>query len=145
MAAFTLASPLGGRLTARFGPRVPLTAGMVLLALSFLGLARLSAESTYLAQWPWLGLLGIGMGITIVAATDAIVGNVPGEHSGVAGGLQTTAGQLGGVLGISLFGVLIAGNDAFVGGMQTAMWVGAGIALMSALLAIAVEKPQPGK
>ncbi|MER7008068.1 MFS transporter [Dactylosporangium sp. NPDC000555] len=194
MATFMVGSPLGGRLTERLGSRWPLALGMALLAASFFGLLGLSADSPYSRQWPWLILLGLGMGMVVVAGTEAVVGTAPVEHSGVAGGLQTTANQLGGVLGTTVFGTVIATivartlpaalgradvpdviaeqvvvhkglaeqgiaplgalnltaqlNDptaaaitrategAFMSGMHTVMWIGAGIALASALLAL---------
>ncbi|GAB3157184.1 MFS transporter [Micromonospora sonneratiae] len=201
MAVFTVSSPLGGRLTERLGSRWPLALGMALLAASFVGLVGLSADSPYSRQWPWLMLLGAGMGIIVVAGTEAIVGTAPTQHSGVAGGLQTTANQLGGVLGTTVFGTVIAAivvrdlpaeldgadvpdaiaeqvathtglaaqgiapvdvqldvtaqvNDlaaaittaterAFISGMHTVMWIGAGIALISALLALLIPARLP--
>ena len=41
----------------------------------------------------------MGIRLVVVASTEAIVGNTPAELSGVAGGIQSTFTQLGGVLG----------------------------------------------
>ncbi len=58
----------------------------------------------------WPSLLGIGIGIAFVAmaSAEAIVGNAPMEFSGVAGGLQSTAMQLGGAIGTSVLGSILA-------------------------------------
>ncbi|WP_201754357.1 MFS transporter [Micromonospora rubida] len=198
MAVFMVSSPLGGRLTERLGARWPLVLGMALLAASFFGLVGLSADSPYSQQWPWLILLGSGMGIVVVAGTETVIGTAPARHSGVAGGLQTTANQLGGVLGTTVFGTVIATivartlqselhradvpdaiaeqvvahtglaeqgiaplaartnelaaaaittatERAFMSGMHAVMWIGAGIALLSALLALLIPAPRSGR
>ena len=88
---FAFSAPIGGVLTARFGPRIPLLVGMLLLGVAMLGLRGISVHSGYLSLWPWFLALGIALGLTVVASTEAIVGNAPVEVGGVAGGLQTTA------------------------------------------------------
>jgi EmrB/QacA subfamily drug resistance transporter len=106
-ATFVISAPLGGSLTERFGPRPPLLAGMVLLIVAFLGLTGLDVHTGYNGQWPFLFLIGMAFGLVIVATTEAIVGNIPVERGGVGGGLQSTANQLGGVLGTAIFGSII--------------------------------------
>ncbi|WP_320671298.1 MFS transporter [Patulibacter defluvii] len=109
-AVFVISSPLGGYLTERYGPRVPLVLGMLLVAIAFVGLARLEVDTGYGGQWPYFLIIGIAFGLVIVSTTQAIVGNVPVERGGVAGGLQSTAQQLGGVLGTAVFGSIIASS-----------------------------------
>ena len=107
---FAFSAPIGGVLTARFGPRIPLLVGMLLLGVAMLGLRGISVHSGYLSLWPWFLALGIALGLTVVASTEAIVGNAPVEVGGVAGGLQTTANQLGGVLGTAILGSVLSGT-----------------------------------
>jgi EmrB/QacA subfamily drug resistance transporter len=108
-AASSLAAP---PLTTRFGPGPVITAGMVFVAVALFGLVGLEPTSGYIALWPSLAGLGIGLGFVIVASAEAIVGNVPMDDTGLAGGLQGTAGQFGGVLGASVLGSIIAGRAA---------------------------------
>jgi EmrB/QacA subfamily drug resistance transporter len=107
-AIFIVASPIAGALTSRFGPRVPLTIGMAFTATSLFGLSRIGVDAPYIQVWPWFILMGMAFGLVIVAGTEAIVGNAPAHLAGVAGGLQQTASQLGGVLGTSVLGVLLS-------------------------------------
>lgn len=107
-AALALASLTTGRVIARFGPRPPLVVGMALIGIAAFGLSHLSLESTYTGLWPWLICMGLGVGAVSVASTDALVGSVPAELSGVAGGLQQTASQLGGVIGTATLTTLVA-------------------------------------
>lgn len=105
---FVVSSPLAGMLTSRFGPRPVLVAGMLFNAIALFGLSRLQVDSSYVHLWPWFLLLGFGFGFVIVSGTEAIVGNAPVELAGVAGGLQQTGMQLGGVLGTTIFGTVMA-------------------------------------
>lgn len=109
-AVFVVSAPLGGYLTERFGPRPSLILGMVLLVVAFLGLSRLEVDTSYSGQWPYFLIIGLSFGLVIVSTTQAILGNVPVDRGGVAGGLQSTAQQLGGVLGTAVFGSIIASS-----------------------------------
>ncbi|GGV13604.1 MFS transporter [Actinomadura cremea] len=107
-AVFIVASPVAGMLTSRFGPRVPLVLGMAFTATALFGLSRVGVAAPYAELWPWFVLMGLAFGMVIVAGTEAIVGNAPPQLAGVAGGLQQTASQVGGVLGTSVLGVLLS-------------------------------------
>ncbi len=109
-AVFSLSSPLGARVTNRFGPRVPIGFGLLSVALALLLLTSLEPNSAYWHLWPEFILLGLGIGMVISASTEAIVGNVDIDHAGVAGGLQATSIQLGGVLGTAVLGSVLAGR-----------------------------------
>jgi hypothetical protein len=52
-------------------------------------------------------VLGFGLGLIITSTTRAIVGNVAVERGGVAGGVWSTANQLGGVLGTAVLGSIL--------------------------------------
>jgi EmrB/QacA subfamily drug resistance transporter len=112
-AVFSFSSPLGGVLTAKFGPRVPLCIGMLLMGAAFLGLRGIGIDTSYNGQWPWFVAVGVALGLIIVASTQAIVGNAPVDRAGVAGGIQQTGFQLGGVIGTSVLGtIIVAGVSA---------------------------------
>jgi predicted MFS family arabinose efflux permease len=83
-AVFSISSPLGGVLTARFGPRLPLFIGMMLMGFAFLGLRSVGIDTSYSGQWPWFVAVGVALGLIIVASTQAIVGNAPVDRAGVA-------------------------------------------------------------
>lgn len=106
--AFMVASPISSRLSARFGPRVPVTAGMLILAGSIFAMLALQRGSSFhVLLWSTVGL-GIGAGLVIVSASAAIVGHVPIEFTGLAGGLQSTFSQLGSVLSTAVLGSVLA-------------------------------------
>ncbi|GAA2418943.1 MFS transporter [Actinomadura vinacea] len=107
-AVFIVASPLAGALTSRFGPRVPLALGMAFTGTAMFGLSRIGVDAPYVQLWPWFVLVGLAFGFVMVAGTEAIVGNAPPQLAGVAGGLQQTAAQVGGVLGTSVLGTILS-------------------------------------
>ncbi len=109
-ATLVIAAPLGGLLSARLGPRIPLVGGMTMVGIGMLGLSKLGALTDYGDIWPWLVVLGSALGFLQAAATQTILGNAPVRMAGVAGGLQQTALQVGGALGTSVLGAVISGR-----------------------------------
>lgn len=120
---FMVGSPIGASLTTRYGPRVPIGLGLLVTSAALFGLTQLDANSSYLRLWPSLLALGLGIAFVAVASAEAIVGNAPLELSGVAGGLQSTAMQLGGAIGTSVLGSILT---ARISGVLVDKLVGAG-------------------
>lgn len=117
-----VSSPLAGVLITRFGPRVPLVGGMVCTATAMFGMTTLTEDTGTFAMSLWFGLLGLGLAPVMVGATEVIVGNAPLELSGVAGGLQQAAMQVGGALGTAVLGAVMTSkvNADFAGNWQVA-------------------------
>ncbi len=88
----------------KFGPRIPLAGGMLATAIAMYGMSTLKAGTGSLTMSIWFALLGLGLAPVMVGATEVIVGNAPLELSGVAGGLQQAAMQIGGSLGTAVLG-----------------------------------------
>lgn len=101
-------SPAAGALITKAGPRVPLAGGMALTALAMFGMSRLEAGTGSAVMSLWFALLGLGLAPVMVGATEVIVGNAALELSGVAGGLQQAAMQIGGSLGTAVLGAVMA-------------------------------------
>lgn len=111
-AGATLCAPLSGYLVGRIGPQMPLivaggfmsSAGLVAL------LATASAEATDDGTRLLLGayaLFGVGVGLANAPITNTAVSALPAERAGVAGGITSTARQLGAALGIAIAGGLL--------------------------------------
>ncbi|MFF8030700.1 MFS transporter [Streptomyces sp. NPDC016626] len=101
-------SPLAGAMITRFGPRIPLAGGMACTALAMYGMSTLETDTGSGLMSLWFALLGLGLAPVMVGATEVIVGNAPMELSGVAGGLQQAAMQIGGSLGTAVLGAVMA-------------------------------------
>ncbi|WP_326837162.1 MFS transporter [Amycolatopsis rhabdoformis] len=133
-----LLSPLSGRLAART-PRLPIVAGLVLGALGLAGLLRVDATTGYATLLPAFVVFGIGMGLLTAAVVTAAVADAPKERAGIAGGINNTARQAAGALGVAVFGA-VAGDPAnqahFESGLRTLGLVAAALWLAAAALAI---------
>ncbi|NKQ28046.1 MFS transporter [Streptomyces galbus] len=101
-------SPLAGVLITKLGPRVPLAGGMLCTAVAMYGMSTLDTGTGSAVMSLWFALLGLGLAPVMVGATEVIVGNAPMELSGVAGGLQQAAMQIGGSLGTAVLGAVMA-------------------------------------
>src|SRR6266496_2679551 len=107
-AMLIIGSPIAGTVISKIGPRLPITAGMAMAAAAMAGLSRLGATASPNDTITWFVLLGGGLAPVMVGATNVIVGNAPAELAGVAGGLQSTAMQLGGAFGTAVLGAIMS-------------------------------------
>jgi EmrB/QacA subfamily drug resistance transporter len=117
-------SPLAGALITKLGPRIPLAGGMVATAVAMYGMSTLEANTGTGVMSVWFALLGLGLAPVMVGATEVIVGNAPMELSGVAGGLQQAAMQIGGSLGTAVLGAVMASK---VDSALPGNWAAAGL------------------
>ncbi|TNC22681.1 MFS transporter [Amycolatopsis alkalitolerans] len=119
----SLLAPVSGRLVGRFGPRPLMIAGLAVGAVALLNLLRVTTGTGYLTVLPsWLGL-GIGMGLLTAAVVSAAVGGVPPDRAGLASGVNNTARQAFGALGVAVFGHY----GTFAAGLHTAGILGAAV------------------
>ncbi|MEU9404880.1 MFS transporter [Streptomyces sp. NPDC048281] len=135
-------SPLAGAAITKLGPRIPLAGGMAATAIAMYGMSTLKADTGSALMSLWFALLGLGLAPVMVGATEVIVGNAPMELSGVAGGLQQAAMQIGGSLGTAVLGAVMASK---VDNDLPGNWADAGLPkLTDAQLAQASEAVQVG-
>ncbi|MBD0837433.1 MULTISPECIES: MFS transporter [unclassified Streptomyces] len=122
-------SPLAGAVITKVGPRIPLAGGMACTALAMYGMSTLETDTGSGVMSLWFALLGLGLAPVMVGATEVIVGNAPMELSGVAGGLQQAAMQIGGSLGTAVLGAVMASKvDRDLAGN----WTDAGLPALTA-------------
>ncbi|PZS35782.1 MAG: MFS transporter [Pseudonocardiales bacterium] len=143
-----LLAPVTGRVTARLGPRLPMLAGLLLCAVGVGLVATWTATTPYLHLVP--GMLGWGIGLSLLtpAVVAAAVAASPSDRAGLASGVNNTARQTGGAIGIAVYGA-IAGQpghaDRFLTGLHTTALVTAGLfGLAAAATALAIPS-RPGR
>jgi MFS family permease len=100
---FLIAGPVSGWLSDRYGARLFSTGGLVIVALSFLGLLLLPTNFPYLAFAALIMLSGIGSGLFASPNVAAIMNSVPARQRGAANGMRATFQNSGMVLSIGLF------------------------------------------
>jgi EmrB/QacA subfamily drug resistance transporter len=135
-AMLIVGAPLAGAVITKVGPRIPIVAGMTLAAVALFGLSSLTATSSPNDTIVWFILLGLGLSPVMVGATDVIVGNAPVELAGVAGGLQSTAMQIGGTLGTAVLGAVMS---ARISSLLPASWQAAHLPALTAAQQAGVE------
>jgi EmrB/QacA subfamily drug resistance transporter len=142
-------SPLAALAISKFGPRFPMAVGLAIAAVGLFGLSRVTAASGPNDVIMWFVLIGLGLSPVMVGTADVIVGNAPVELAGVAGGMSTTAMQVGGALGTSVLGAVMS---AKVGHLLPLRWaaahlgalVGPQLAESKSLVSVGVAPVSPG-
>lgn len=77
--------------------------------------ASVSVDGRYLSVLPGMLIIGVGMGLTMPPATEAITSALPRSSQGVASALNDVTRELGTALGVALLGaVLTAGYQASI-------------------------------
>ena len=113
---FIAVSPRSATLMARFGaPRV-MAAGLVIIAGAFVALSMLTPTTPYSMIALTFAALGTGMSLTAAPATSEIMNAVPLTKAGVGSAVNDTTRELGGALGIAIFGSIV--NSAYRAGID---------------------------
>jgi MFS family permease len=105
---FLVAGPASGAVSDRFGARAFATGGLLLTALTFVGLIALPANFSYVLFAGLLALNGIGMGLMAAPNSAAIMNAVPAAARGAASGIRATGMNAGMVLSMGAFFTLMA-------------------------------------
>jgi DHA2 family methylenomycin A resistance protein-like MFS transporter len=123
---------LAPRLAERIGPCPTIVVGACISALGCLGLLWIEAGTSYWAIFAQMIAISGGLGLLVPPLTSTLLGSVEKARSGIAAGVLNATRQTGSVLGVALFGSLIAGEDAFVDGLHLALVISAAVLLLAA-------------
>jgi EmrB/QacA subfamily drug resistance transporter len=143
--AALVVSLLRGRYARVLPVRAALPAGQLLCAAGLLAMRGLEATSPWTVLVPGLLVMGVGIGLSNPAVTDAALGVVPATRSGMASGVNNTFRQVGIALGIAVLGILlpvrIDGDPAaFADALDRILLVSAGVAAAGAALAVVLVR-----
>jgi EmrB/QacA subfamily drug resistance transporter len=130
-------------IVARFGARVPLVGGGVLVAASFLLWAPLGQDATYVCVVIPLIVHALGVALIFTAGTLTTMDHVPDTDTGSASGMLQMAQQVGASVGIAVaVSVYATGavDGQFLPGFAGAMLTGAGLAVVATIIAIFTVK-----
>ncbi len=138
-------APIAGVFSDRIGGRPLLAAGMALMAF---GLAWFASQASptvpYLDLVPALVVSGIGMSLFFAPTANLVLSAVRPHEEGLASGANNTIREIGGVFGVAILASVFSANGgyaspaAFVEGLVPAVWVGAAVVAMGAVVALAI-------
>ena len=148
-ATIIVSATVAAQLVTRIGARPTLIAGMLLVAGALVWFSQVSADGSYLGDVLFPGLVvAVGLGFAFVPVTIAAVTGTRPDEAGLASGLINTSQQVGGALGLAILVSIANSRTAnlvsdgvrdqtvtLTEGFQTAFLVGAGFALVGAIVA----------
>jgi EmrB/QacA subfamily drug resistance transporter len=146
-------APVAGLLSDRIGSRPLMAAGLALQAAGLAWLATVSeATVAYGTLVPGFVMAGTGMALTFAPAANAVLGAVRPEEAGQASGATNTIREIGGVLGVAVLATVFTDAGGFgspvefVDGLVPAVWVGAAVLAVGALIALLIPgRPAVGR
>ncbi|MEV6811620.1 MFS transporter [Micromonospora sp. NPDC051296] len=101
-------SPGAGALSAKIGPRLPLTVGPVLAAAGLLVLREVEPGASYWRQvLPGVALFGAGLTLVVAPLTASVLAAVADRFAGVASGFNNAASRVGGLLAVAALPLLV--------------------------------------
>lgn len=103
-----VSASLSGPIIQKLRPKLALIIGMLFMAAGFSIALLIQADGPYVILALALTVLGLGLGLVIPASTATVVGNASVDRAGSASGLQNSAQQIGGLLGIAIIGAVMA-------------------------------------
>jgi DHA2 family methylenomycin A resistance protein-like MFS transporter len=131
-----ISSFLAGRVTGRFGPRLPMVIGLAAGCAGFLSMTLTNAATGYLVLLPMLVAMGFGISFTMPAMTAAVIESAPRERSGIASAVLNASRQVGSVLGVALLGSFVGNRSMFIPGMHGALLLAGAAFLVGCILSL---------
>jgi EmrB/QacA subfamily drug resistance transporter len=138
-------APVAGALSDRIGGGRIMGTG---LALQAIGLGWIAAVSTPAVPYADLvapfTLSGIGMALFFAPVANVVLGSVRPHEEGQASGANNAIRELGGVFGVAVLASIFSSYGgygsglSFVSGLAPAVWVGAALVGVAALVAFAM-------
>jgi EmrB/QacA subfamily drug resistance transporter len=108
-----LMMPISGRLYDRFGPRVLVLSGLVLMALTTWLLAGISLDTALSTIMWWLIWRGVGMGLCMMPINNAAMNDIPPHLVSRATAVVAIIRNVASSFGIALMTVLLTQRDTF--------------------------------
>ncbi|WP_439594261.1 MFS transporter [Microbacterium sp.] len=99
-----------GALAGKYGPRLFMTVGPIIMAIGALLLLTVGEDFDYWWQvLPSMLVFGLGLAVTVSPLTAAILGSVETEHSGIASAVNNAVARVAGLLIIAMLALVTGG------------------------------------
>jgi EmrB/QacA subfamily drug resistance transporter len=144
-------APVAGVLSDRIGSRPLMATGLALQSLALAYLAIVTApDAAYGLLVPGFVMAGTGMALVFAPSANALLSSVRPSEAGQASGANNTIREVGGVLGVAVLASVFTGAGGYaspqdyVDGLIPAVWVGAAVLAVGALVALLIPARRAG-
>lgn len=137
-------SPIGGKLTNVYGPKVTLLGGVLVIAAGYgLSLALMGSAWGIMVS---IMVISSGVGLAYGSMPALIMSSVPLSETAAANSFNTLMRSLGTSIGAAVIGLVLSQMTTEIGGFsiasesgfRTALLIGCGVALVSAAIAAVI-------
>ncbi len=112
-----------GAWAGRFGPRVFMTAGPLVMAAGSLMLLTVGDDFDYWWQvLPSMIVMGAGLSLTVAPLTSAVLGAIDERRSGIASAVNNAVARVAGLLVVAMLSTIVGGT-LDLDGFHSAAWV----------------------
>jgi EmrB/QacA subfamily drug resistance transporter len=109
-------APLSNVWVQRLGNKIVVTVGLLIVTTSFVLFSTLEPTSSAFHVIAITIVMALGMANVMAPCTDSIMGSLPRAKAGVGSAVNDTTRQMGGAIGVAVFGSLMASH--FVNAMS---------------------------
>lgn len=147
-------SVVTGRMLPRVGHRPFVIAGLSCITVGFFGLATVRLDTPFWRLYLDLGVMGLGMGMTMLSLLLAVQSAVPRTQLGVATSLGAFARSIGGAIGVAVMGAIVAAALPALGpgtpaalelGLHRAFVAGAAVSVLALIAGLFIPAALPDK
>lgn len=129
-----LVSSRAGGWAGRWGPRIFMTVGPLIMAVGALMLLTVSAAFDYWWQvLPAMIVMGLGLSLTVAPLTAAILGAIDENHSGIASAVNNAVSRVAGLLVVAMLSTIV-GGALDLDGFHNAAWVTATLLVLGGVV-----------
>ncbi|PVE94678.1 MFS transporter [Microbacterium sp. TPD7012] len=129
-----LLSSRAGAWAGRWGPRIFMTVGPIVMAGGALLLLTVGADFDYWWQvLPAMIVMGLGLSLTVAPLTAAILGAIDEKHSGIASAVNNAVSRVAGLLVVAMLSTIV-GGALDLGGFHNAAWVTASLLVLGGVV-----------
>jgi EmrB/QacA subfamily drug resistance transporter len=129
-----LISSRAGLWAGRWGPRIFMTIGPLIMAAGALMLLLVGADFDYWWQvLPAMIVMGLGLSLTVAPLTAAILGAIDEKHSGIASAVNNAVSRVAGLLVVAMLSTIV-GGALDLDGFHSAAWVTAALLVLGGIV-----------
>ncbi|MEW9552705.1 MFS transporter [Nonomuraea sp. NPDC050783] len=137
-----LLSARAGDVAKRYGPRWPMTIGILLAGGGFVAMSTIGPGASYPLQvLPAVTVFGLGLSAAVAPLTATVLATAEDRHAGTASGVNNAVARTGGLLAVAavpplvgLVGEAFRSPSVFDAGYRAAMLISAGMMAVAALI-----------